>query len=163
MTHTESFKKKMTAWWLGSLESLWTSFRSWLQLYYHHPFQRWMNWKMSGVCRATKSVGQEIFGKISGRVPYSALPGRRGMPARASAMSLFSENSVRFRVTWTAQSPSKSVTEKSFASFAFNRFWDTWHLLKMILKSADSHLYGANYHFVKWTKWRFSHKCVTFV
>ena len=74
------------------------------------------------------------------------------MPALPSAMSLFSENSVRVRVTWSAQSPSWSVTEKSFASFAFNRFWDTCHLLQMMLKSADSHLYGANYHFVKWTR-----------
>ncbi len=73
------------------------------------------------------------------------------MPARPGAMSLFSENSVLVRVTWTAQSPLLSVTEKSFASFAFKRFWDTWHLLVMILKSAGSHLYGANYHSVKWT------------
>jgi hypothetical protein len=68
--------------------------------------------------------------KISGRVPCSALPGRRGRPAQYTALSLFSWNSVMFTVTWIAQSPSESVTKKSFASFAFIMFWSTWHLLQ---------------------------------
>lgn len=118
MTRQESFRTLMTARWLEALESLWTSFRSWLQLYYHHPLQRRMNWKCRGAV-GQQSFEANFFGKISGRVSYSALPGWCGMPAHLIVLSLISESLVRFRVTWIAHLLLKSVIEESWSSFAF--------------------------------------------